>query len=112
MLIEHLDERRAEGVRMNVNLLGEAILSEEEAAAAAEGYLDALQRPEIEVVSRQDLDDLLADLAAGPPAHGRRAGDRMERCTGPRCEGCFAARRDAWSPSWSTWTWKSTATWS
>jgi RHH-type transcriptional regulator, proline utilization regulon repressor / proline dehydrogenase / delta 1-pyrroline-5-carboxylate dehydrogenase len=51
MLREHLHARRAEGVRMNVNLLGESLLGEEEAQRRLEAYLGALQMPEIECVS-------------------------------------------------------------
>jgi RHH-type proline utilization regulon transcriptional repressor/proline dehydrogenase/delta 1-pyrroline-5-carboxylate dehydrogenase len=51
MLTHHLRERREEGVRMNVNYLGEAILGEEEANSRLQAYLQALQLPEIEVVS-------------------------------------------------------------
>jgi RHH-type proline utilization regulon transcriptional repressor/proline dehydrogenase/delta 1-pyrroline-5-carboxylate dehydrogenase len=51
MLTRHLGERRAEGVRMNVNFLGEAILSEPEAERRLQQYLQGLQWPEIEVVS-------------------------------------------------------------
>ncbi|MFM8406839.1 MAG: proline dehydrogenase family protein, partial [Pirellulaceae bacterium] len=51
MLREHLKERRSEGVRMNVNFLGEAILGEKEAQRRLEGYLASLQLPEIECVS-------------------------------------------------------------
>ncbi|MBN1852294.1 MAG: proline dehydrogenase family protein [Pirellulales bacterium] len=51
MLSKHLGARAQEGVRMNVNYLGEAILSEEEAQRRLERYLEALQKPEIEVVS-------------------------------------------------------------
>src|SRR6266542_1803 len=51
MLAPHLRERREAGVRMNVNYLGEAILGEEEARHRLEGYLHALQLPEIEVIS-------------------------------------------------------------
>jgi RHH-type proline utilization regulon transcriptional repressor/proline dehydrogenase/delta 1-pyrroline-5-carboxylate dehydrogenase len=47
----HLEERRAEGLRMNVNFLGEALLGEQEAERRLENYLAALQRPEIEVLS-------------------------------------------------------------
>jgi RHH-type proline utilization regulon transcriptional repressor/proline dehydrogenase/delta 1-pyrroline-5-carboxylate dehydrogenase len=47
----HLEERRAEGLRMNVNFLGEALLGENEAERRLENYLAALQRPEIEVLS-------------------------------------------------------------
>ena len=51
LLAEHLRARRDEGVRMNVNFLGEALLGEREAERRLDGYLAALQRPEIEVVS-------------------------------------------------------------
>lgn len=51
MLTLHLRRRSQEGVRMNVNCLGEAILGEEEAAQRLQEYLQALQWPEVEVVS-------------------------------------------------------------
>jgi RHH-type proline utilization regulon transcriptional repressor/proline dehydrogenase/delta 1-pyrroline-5-carboxylate dehydrogenase len=51
VLTGHLAERRTEGVRMNVNFLGEAILSEVEAERRLQQYLQGLQWPEIEVVS-------------------------------------------------------------
>ena len=51
LLGEHLQNRRAEGVRMNVNLLGEALLGEDDAQNRLRGYLQALQLPEIEVIS-------------------------------------------------------------
>ena len=51
LLVSHLAERTREGVRMNVNFLGEAILSEEEARSRLQQYLLGLQWPETEVVS-------------------------------------------------------------
>ncbi len=51
MLTHHLRERNREGVRMNVNCLGEAILGEQEAEHRLQEYLQALQWTEIEVVS-------------------------------------------------------------
>ena len=51
LLREHLEERRREGLRMNVNFLGEALLGERDAQARLQSYLATLQRPEIEVVS-------------------------------------------------------------
>ena len=51
VLRNHLEQRRDEGVRMNVNFLGEAILGEEEAQIRLKRYLQALQLPEIEVMS-------------------------------------------------------------
>ena len=50
-LAEHLRARWNEGVRMNVNFLGEALLGEEDANNRLQGYLAALQQPEIEVLS-------------------------------------------------------------
>lgn len=51
LLEKHLAERRREGVRMNVNHLGEALLGERDARRRLEKYLAVLQRPEIEVIS-------------------------------------------------------------
>jgi RHH-type proline utilization regulon transcriptional repressor/proline dehydrogenase/delta 1-pyrroline-5-carboxylate dehydrogenase len=51
LLSEHLRRRREQGVRMNVNFLGEAILSEAEARRRLEQYLEAIQLPETEVFS-------------------------------------------------------------
>ncbi len=51
LLAAHLRARREEGVRMNVNFLGEALLGERAAERRLEGYLEALQSPDIEVVS-------------------------------------------------------------
>ena len=51
LLAEYLEERRRDGLRMNVNYLGEALLGEEEAQVRLQSYLQALQRPEIEVIS-------------------------------------------------------------
>jgi RHH-type proline utilization regulon transcriptional repressor/proline dehydrogenase/delta 1-pyrroline-5-carboxylate dehydrogenase len=51
LLAEHLRARWEEGVRMNVNYLGEALLGEEDAKQRLHGYLAALQQPEIEVIS-------------------------------------------------------------
>ena len=50
-LTAHLRQRHAEGLRMNVNLLGEAVLGETEAARRLEQYLATLALPEVEVVS-------------------------------------------------------------
>lgn len=51
LLTRHLEDRRSEGVRMNVNFLGEAILSEAEAERRLQQILQGLQWPEIAVVS-------------------------------------------------------------
>ena len=51
LLREHLEARQREGVRMNLNYLGEALLGEEEAQHRLEKYLAALHMPEVEVIS-------------------------------------------------------------
>lgn len=51
LLDQHLEQRRVEGVRMNVNLLGEAILGEDEALHRLQANLTVLQKPGIEVIS-------------------------------------------------------------
>ena len=51
LLTKHLRARAEEGVRMNVNFLGEALLGEREAGRRLEKYLAALHLPEIEVLS-------------------------------------------------------------
>jgi RHH-type proline utilization regulon transcriptional repressor/proline dehydrogenase/delta 1-pyrroline-5-carboxylate dehydrogenase len=50
-LLEHLRARHGAGLRMNLNLLGEALLGEQAAAERFETYLEALQHPEIECIS-------------------------------------------------------------
>lgn len=51
LLTEHLRERRREGVRMNVNFLGEALIGETEARRRLKAYLAALQLPDVECTS-------------------------------------------------------------
>lgn len=50
-LTEHINKRRQEGVRINLNHLGEAILGEEEALNRLQIYLDDLAKPEVEYIS-------------------------------------------------------------
>src|SRR5262245_15422940 len=51
LLAEHLQARRDEGLRMNVNFLGEALLGEADAQRRLQSYLAALQQREIDVIS-------------------------------------------------------------
>ncbi len=51
LLFTHLRKRRKEGVRMNLNHIGEAILGEEEAATRLADYLRDLANEEVECVS-------------------------------------------------------------
>lgn len=50
-LLKHLQERRKEGVRQNLNHLGEAILSENEAKKRLHIYLEDLKNPDIDYIS-------------------------------------------------------------
>ncbi len=50
-LKKHILLRRAQGVRLNINHLGEAILGEEEAKTRLNAYLEDLKRDDIEYVS-------------------------------------------------------------
>jgi RHH-type proline utilization regulon transcriptional repressor/proline dehydrogenase/delta 1-pyrroline-5-carboxylate dehydrogenase len=47
----HAARRRAQGIRLNVNVLGEAILGHEEAARRLDAIIDQLRRPEVDYVS-------------------------------------------------------------
>lgn len=51
LLHKHLADRRQQGVRMNLNFLGEALLGEEEAEQRLQKYLKTLSSPEVEVLS-------------------------------------------------------------
>ncbi|HKX62713.1 MAG TPA: bifunctional proline dehydrogenase/L-glutamate gamma-semialdehyde dehydrogenase [Verrucomicrobiae bacterium] len=51
LLAGHLAARTREGVRMNVNFLGESLLGEDEATHRLKKYLEALQLPDVEVLS-------------------------------------------------------------
>ena len=50
-LKHHLEKRKKEGVRVNLNRLGEAILGEEDATDRLETYLQDLKDPEIDYIS-------------------------------------------------------------
>lgn len=50
-LSEHMKKRRKEGVRINLNHIGEAILGEEEAERRLQTYLNDLTKPDVEYIS-------------------------------------------------------------
>lgn len=50
-LAKHMDQRRKDGVRINLNHLGEAILGEDEAKARLQTYLNDLENPHVEYIS-------------------------------------------------------------
>ena len=51
LLHRHLEKRKAQGVRMNINHLGEAVLGEEEASRRLETYIEDMQDPCVEYIS-------------------------------------------------------------
>ena len=79
LLVSHLAARTHEGVRMNVNFLGEAILSEEEAEKRLQQYLHGLQWPQTEVVSIK-ISTLYSQISALAREHTVSVlCDRLER---------------------------------
>jgi len=78
MLRKHLRARWRENVRMNVNYLGEAILGETQARGRLNKYLEALQIPDIEVISVKisTLDSQISSIAREPSI--ARLCDRVE----------------------------------
>jgi RHH-type proline utilization regulon transcriptional repressor/proline dehydrogenase/delta 1-pyrroline-5-carboxylate dehydrogenase len=51
VLLAHLQKRKRQGIRMNINHLGEAVLGEEEARHRLQTYIDDLKNPHIEYIS-------------------------------------------------------------
>ncbi len=78
MLRAHLRARRTEGMRMNVNLLGESLLGEREAQRRLDAYLALLKLPEIECVSVKisTLYSQISTLARSATVH--TISDRLE----------------------------------
>ncbi|NGX51447.1 MAG: Bifunctional protein PutA, partial [Chlamydiae bacterium] len=50
-LLRHIKKRRAQGIRLNLNHLGEAVLGEEEALLRLKIYVEDLKQPSIDYVS-------------------------------------------------------------
>jgi RHH-type transcriptional regulator, proline utilization regulon repressor / proline dehydrogenase / delta 1-pyrroline-5-carboxylate dehydrogenase len=77
-LAGHLKERSQEGLRMNVNFLGEAILGEQESRRRLDRYLAVLQLPEIECVSIK-ISTLYSQISPIARKHSiRTVADRLE----------------------------------
>jgi len=47
----HLTKRKQQGIRLNINHIGEAVLGEEEATSRVQMYIDDLKEPDIECIS-------------------------------------------------------------
>ncbi len=50
-LVEHIKRRKAEGTRVNINIIGEIVLGEAEAKERIKKYVAALEHPEIDYIS-------------------------------------------------------------
>ena len=111
LLAEHLRARREEGVRMNVNYLGESLLGEEDAQRGCRSYLAALQQPEVEVMSVK-ISTIYSQISGLAREHTIDVlCDRLEFLYPRSGESrVHAARRHSSCRSSSTSTWKSTAT--
>jgi RHH-type proline utilization regulon transcriptional repressor/proline dehydrogenase/delta 1-pyrroline-5-carboxylate dehydrogenase len=51
LLSEHIKNRRKENTRVNINIIGEAVLGEDEAKDRVKKYIKALQKPNIDYIS-------------------------------------------------------------
>ena len=92
LLRGYLRQRWQEGVRMNVNYLGEALLGEREAQRRLETYLAALQRPEIEVVSVK-ISTIYSQISALAREHTASVlSDRLELLFRASSKGRFQRR--------------------
>jgi RHH-type transcriptional regulator, proline utilization regulon repressor / proline dehydrogenase / delta 1-pyrroline-5-carboxylate dehydrogenase len=50
-LHKHLNKRKSQGIRMNINHLGEAVLGEQESAKRLETYISDMEDPDVEYIS-------------------------------------------------------------
>nr|MBC8437365.1 bifunctional proline dehydrogenase/L-glutamate gamma-semialdehyde dehydrogenase [Planctomycetota bacterium] len=50
-LNKHLEDRHVQGIRMNVNLLGESLIGEKQSLERIESYKEAIRNPALEVLS-------------------------------------------------------------
>lgn len=93
---------RQDGVHLNVNLLGEAVLGEHEAQRRLEGTLKLLAREDVDYVSIKES----STVAPHSPWAFDEAVDHVVEKLTP----FTASQRPSPSPSSSTWTWRNTRT--
>ena len=95
-----LDKAAESGEQLNLNLLGEAVLGEEEAKSRAERTLKLIQNPRVTYVSVK-ASSMVAQLN-----HWDIDGS-VERLKSA-CARCIRLQQTAPTRSLSTWTWRST----
>ena len=66
VLSKHMQERRKEGTRVNINVIGEIVLSKEEANERIEKYIKLLENPDIDYLSIK-ISNLFSQIV--PHAH-------------------------------------------
>ena len=108
-LRSYLAERRADGIRLNLNQLGEAILGEEEAARRLEAYLALLARDDVEYISVKvsSVSSQLELSAFRDTVEVVK--DRLRALTARRSRITTSTPTAASRPSSSTSTWRNTA---
>ena len=78
-LRKHLAKRAAQGARLNINVLGEAVLGEEEAAHRLDRVVEMLERPEVGYVSVK-ISSIAAQLSTYDHAGSvARVAERLRR---------------------------------
>ncbi|TWT69906.1 bifunctional proline dehydrogenase/L-glutamate gamma-semialdehyde dehydrogenase [Crateriforma conspicua] len=79
LLASHLESRQSHGVAMNVNLLGEALLGEDETRRRMQAFCDLLRMPTVQCISVK-LTTLYSQVSALARDHTIRAvSNRLER---------------------------------
>ena len=102
---------KKDGIKLNVNLLGEAVLGEHEASRRLEGTHTLLARPDVDYVSIK----VSSTVARTPPGPSTKPWNTSSKSS-PRCSSAPTpsprrAAAPAGRPSSSTWTWRNTRTW-
>ncbi|WP_345975938.1 bifunctional proline dehydrogenase/L-glutamate gamma-semialdehyde dehydrogenase [Sulfurimonas sp. HSL3-7] len=75
-LFKHIQRRREEGTRVNINVIGEAVLGEKEAHKRLDKYVASLRRPQIDYISIK-ISTIFSQL--NPLAHEWSVEELVER---------------------------------
>ena len=106
----YLQQRRQDGMRLNINYLGEAILGEEEAQRRLQAYLTLLSRPDIEYISVK-ISSIFSQInlvAFEPTVEAIKT--RLRELYRQAMQYEYVAPMAVVGPNLSTSTWRNTAT--
>lgn len=78
-LLRHLKRRRRDGIALNINVLGEAVLGEGEADERLERVLEMIRRPEIDYVSVKLSSIVSQIITIDRPGSLARVSEKMRR---------------------------------